>query len=252
MSDWAVPTTVGNRLRATAHVLALGLRLVWRAGPLTVVVVVLALAAEAALLPVQLALSSAVVDRVVNGGDVVLIALVAAIALAGAQVIAPIASTAQALAGDRLTAFVGGELIAAANRWPGLGRFEDPGFHDDLHRARRRASTGSLDLVVYGSRAILALLTVVGLTVVLAGLHPLAPVVIVAAALPYARDTYEFVNRTGSHLYVQTPEARRLEYFRDVLLDPDPAKDVRLFGLGAFFRRRYDDAFEATTGDLAL
>jgi ATP-binding cassette subfamily B protein len=37
-----------------------------------------------------------------------------------------------------------------------------------------------------------------------------------------------------------------------VLFRPEPAKDVRLFGLGPTFRRHYDDAFDATTGDLQL
>ena len=81
------------------------------------------------------------------------------------------------------------------------------------------------------------------------GLHPLAPLVIVAATLPSMAMAYEFNNRVGSHLYVQTPEARRLEYSRNVLLTPEAAKDVRLFGLGSFFRGRYDSAFEATTGE---
>jgi ATP-binding cassette subfamily B protein len=104
--------------------------------------------------------------------------------------------------------------------------------------------------VVYGSRTVLSLFTAVGLAIVLVGLHPLAPLLVVAAAIPNLRHQYEFVNRTGSHMYTQTPEARRLEYFRDVSLDPDPAKDVRLFGLGPFFRRRYDESFDRTTVEL--
>lgn len=227
-----------------------GVRLAWRAGPVLTVILVLALAAEAALLPVQLAFSRAVIDRAVTGGDMVAVALGAALALALAQILAPIASTAQSLAGDRLTAYVGGELIAAANSWPGLARFEDPGFQDDLHRSRNRAATGSLDVVVYGSRTVLSLFTVVVMAIVLVGLHPLAPLLVAATAIPNLRHQYEFVNRTGSHMYTQTPEARRLEYFRDVSLDPDPAKDVRLFGLGPFFRRRYDDSFDRTSVEL--
>ncbi|HVL06108.1 MAG TPA: hypothetical protein VM388_08970, partial [Acidimicrobiales bacterium] len=114
---------------------------------------------------------------------------------------------------------------------------------------RNRAATGSIDLVVYGSRAVLHLFEAAGLALVMLGLHPLAPLVIVAATLPSMAMSYEFNNRVGSHLYVQTPEARRLEYSRNVLLTPEAAKDVRLFGLGPFFRRRYDRAFEATTGE---
>ena len=76
--------------------------------------------------------------------------MAAAATLAAAQVLSPFASTFQALVGDRLTVYVGEELILTANRWPGLRHFEDPGYQDDLHRARTTAASGSLDLVLYG------------------------------------------------------------------------------------------------------
>ena len=41
----------------------------------------------------------------------------------------------------------------------------------------------------------------------------------------------------------QTPETRRLRYARDMLLLPEPAKDVRLYDLGPYFRTQYDTVF---------
>ncbi|MGH9224836.1 MAG: ABC transporter ATP-binding protein [Acidimicrobiales bacterium] len=250
--DWTTPATAFQRLKASARAVGLAVRLTWRASPLFTAVLLVALALEAALRPVQLALSAAVVDRAVGGGDILTLAVVAGLALAAGHVLSPVASTAQSLAGDRLTAYIGEELIGAANRWPGLARFEDPDFQDDLHRARTRAGRGGLDVVVYGARSGLALFTAVSLALVLAGLHPLVPVLLVAASLPSIASQYVANNRTGSHLYIQTPDARRLDYCRDVLLAPEPAKDVRLFAAGRQFRRRYDEIFEATTSDLHL
>ena len=250
--DWTAPVTLWQRACGAGRVLGLGLRLAWRASPVATTVLLVALVLEAVLRPVQLALSAAVVGRAVTGagGDIVGLAVVAGLSLAAGRVVAPAASTAQSLAGDRLTAYVGEELIRAGNRWPGLARFEDPEFQDDLFRARRRAGTGGLDVVVYGARSLLALFTAVSLAAVLVGLHPLVPVLLTVTALPAIARNYELTNRTGSHLYVQTPAARRLDYYRDVLLAPDAAKDVRLFQLGPFFRGRYDETFEATTGEL--
>ncbi len=228
----------------------MGVRLVWRASPGLTLGLLLLLGIEAALRPLQLAFSRSVLDRAVAGQGLFVVALAAATTLAAAQVLAPFASTFQALVGDRLTAYVGEELIVAANRWPGLAHFEDPAYQDDLHRARTRAATGSLDLVLYGTRAALALFTAAGLIAVLATLHPLAPVLVTVACLPLIARSYEFNNRVGSHIYAQTPEARRLEYCRNVLLDPDPAKDVRLFAMAPLFRRRYEVAFHSTATEL--
>ena len=54
---------------------------------------------------------------------------------------------------------------------------------------------------------------------------------------------WEYQYHTTRTLYDQTPETRRLVYARDMLLLPEPAKDVRLYELGPFFRTQYDTIF---------
>ncbi len=245
------------------RLLWLAVQLVWRASPRLLVGILLLLMLQALLLPLQLALSRAVIDRAAfdlglfTDLDSIAIQLpllawigLAAAALALGQLIQPFSTTFQNLAGDRLTGYVAEQLIRAANRWQGLARFEDPGFADDLQRARKRAARGALDLMVFGGRAAVELFTAIGLALVLLGLHPLVPLLLILATLPQMRRQWEYGDRTVSHLYVQTAEARRLEYSREALLTPETAKDVHLYGLGSFFRRRYDTIFASTTESL--
>ena len=247
----------------TRGLLWLAVHLVWRASPRLLVGILLLLMLQALLLPLQLALSRAVIDRAAfdlglfTDLDSIAIQLpllawigLAAAALALGQLIQPFSTTFQNLAGDRLTGYVAEQLIRAANRWQGLARFEDPGFADDLQRARKRAARGALDLMVFGGRAAVTLFTAIGLALVLLGLHPLVPLLLILATLPQMRRQWEYGDRTVSHLYVQTAEARRLEYSREALLTPQTAKDVHLYGLGSFFRRRYDTIFASTTESL--
>ncbi|HEV7215369.1 MAG TPA: hypothetical protein VGP33_09620, partial [Chloroflexota bacterium] len=63
------------------------------------------------------------------------------------QLLAPFFQAAQESASDRLTAHVNGELIAAANRWRGLARFEDPSLADHLALARANAANGPVSLL---------------------------------------------------------------------------------------------------------
>ncbi len=65
-----------------------------------------------------------------------------------------------------------------------------------------------------GARGATSLLTSVGLALVLVGLHPLAPVVLVLATIPLMVREWEYRDKTGSHLYVQTPKTRNLQYAR--------------------------------------
>ena len=103
---------------------------------------------------------------------------------------------------------------------------------------RRYASESGLELTTSGAQAVLVVFTTVGLALVLGGLHPLLPLVLVLATLPQVARQWNFDDRMGSHLYAQTEEARQLLYLRDVTLTPASAKDVRLYALGPFFTQR--------------
>lgn len=252
-----------ERLRGARGLARLAILLTWRASPRLVLAIMLLVLLQALLPVAELAVSKRVIDRVAidlglagapeamaEGPPLaVWIALAAAIIAAG-QLIQPFATTFHSLAGDRLTGYITGELIGAANRWRGLARFEDPAFADDLERSRRNAAHGGLNIMREGTYAATALATAVGLALALAGLHPLAPLSIVLATVPMMLGQREYAQRTRNHIYMQTPESRRLAYWREAVLTPEPAKDVRLYGLPPYFLRRYEEGFERTTGEL--
>ncbi len=250
-------------IRQTARILWLALLLVWRSSSRLLVGFILLLVLQALLVPLQLALTRVVIDRAafdlgllenLDAAAALLplllwIGLTAAV-LALSQLIQPFSSTFQSLAADRLTGYVTEQIIRAANRLQGLAPFEDPVFADDLQRARKRAPRGALDLIIYVGRAAIALFTAGGLALVLFALHPLVPFLLILAALPQMKRQWEYSERTISHLYIQTAESRRLEYSREVLLAPEAAKDIHLYAVGPFFRRRYDSIFASTTESL--
>ena len=74
--------------------------------------------------------------------------MLAALVIAGSHLIGPFQATFQTLVGERLNAYIGEQIILAANRWRGLARFEDPAFADDLNVARRYATRGGLDILL--------------------------------------------------------------------------------------------------------
>ena len=247
-----------QQLRESSRLLRLAVRLAWRSSPRLALGILLLLAVQALLSPLQLVLTRAVIDRaaldlgvLATDGDAGLAAqwplvvwiILAAAGVAIGQLIQPFAATFQSMAGDRLTGYVTGQLIRAANRWHGIARFEDPALADDLQRARQTAARAGLSIMVHGTELIVAMFTAVGLVVVLLGLHPVAPLLLVVATIPLMMREWEYQYRTSRTLYFQTPETRRLMYARDMLLMPEPAKDVRLYDLGPFFRTQYDTIF---------
>ena len=252
-----------KRAPEALHLCRLAVWLAWRAQPLLGSLLLLLFAVQAALPPLLLWFTQALVDRLTfdlgltaQAPDVVrLLPLGAWIGLAAAavalsQFLQPLSATFQVMVDDRITGFVGRELIRVANSWQGLARFENPQFADDLAHARRYVSGGGIDIMRTGEFAALSLLTAIGMAVVLAALHPLVPIVLVLLTLPAIGQRWDFSDRMGSHLYVQTPETRRLEYSRGMMLTPEPAKDVRFYGLNEFFAQRYTTIFDRTLAKL--
>ena len=257
--EHVVDRSFRRQLQEGSRLAALAVRLAWRAGALFVVGIVALLVVQAALSPLQLVLTRAIIDRAAvdlgllaeAGSFVARLPLgawivLAVVAVAVGQLIQPFSTTLQSQAGDRLTGYVTEQLIRAANRWHGLARFEDPALADDLARSRRNASESGLELTTNGAQAVLVVFTASGLVLVLAGLHPLLPLVLVLATLPQVARQWNFEDRMGSHLYAQTEKTRQLLYMRDVTLRPALAKDVHLYALGPFFSQRYADIVTRT------
>ncbi len=253
----------GQGLASTARICWMTVKLAWKACPVLLVAVLLLFGVESGLAPLQLALSRAVIDRLAASVGrtaaldtvshvplVVWIVLTLAVVALG-LLIPPLTAMLQSRAGDRLTGYITEQLIEAANHWQGLARFEDPRFADDLHRAREEAARSGLDLVYFGAIVALALLTALSLSITLVGLHPLIPFLLILATLPQMARSFAYEWSISGHLYDSTPQTRRLRESREMLLSPEPAKDVRLYRLFPFFRQRYETIFAQIIRPLA-
>jgi ATP-binding cassette, subfamily B, bacterial len=254
----------GQKLVGTARLCWTTVQLAWKAIPVLLVSVLLLFAIEAVLVPLQLALSRAIIesltalaghtgapDPTVHRVPLAIWIACALAVVALGQLIAPLIAALQSRASDRLTGYITEQVMLAANRWQGLERFEDPSFANDLHGAREFATRSGLSMIDYGSRIVLALLTALSLAVTLARLHALLPLLLMLATLPRMAREFEYEWSVGGHLYTGTAQTRRLQDSREMALSPEPAKDVRLYGLFPFFRERYETIFARAIGPIA-
>ena len=253
----------GQNLAGTARICWTTVQLVWKASPVLLVAVLLLFVVQSGLAPLQLALSRAVIDSlaalagrataldpiVTHVPLAVWVALTLVVVALG-QLIAPVIAMLPSRIGDRLTGYITEQVMLAANRWQGLERFEDPGFADDLQRARE-ATSRSVDLIYFGAIVTLAMLTALSLSITLTALHPLVPLLLILATLPQMARSFEYEWSRGFNIYVATPQTRRMEDSRDMLLRPEPAKDVRLYALFPFFRRLYETMLAQSMASLA-
>jgi len=199
----------------------------------------------AGLAPVAAAwLLRAVLDSLTGGSrHGGLLSLVVALAAAsGVQGILP--SFGQYLAaqsGRAIERLATMELFGAVGRLAGLRRLEDPTFLDRLNMAQRVSMSGPGQVFTSVSGAVQSALTVTGFLVALLVLSPVMAVVVLAATVPGIVAEAGVARRRAAMLAGISHAERRQYFYASLLSSLAAAKEIRLFGLGLFFRRRMLD-----------
>jgi len=181
-----------------------------------------------------------------------LVALECAIAITN-DLVARVNTLTESLLADRFTNLVSVRMIAHAATLD-LASFEDPTFCDQLQRARTQTSTRlSLftALLIVSQDAV----TLVSLAAGLIVFSPWLIVLLVVSVIPSLIGQTHLTNLAYSVLYRSTPQRRSLEYYQTLGASPQPAKELKLFGLGHHLAgeyRRISDEIYAANKNVAI
>ena len=125
-----------------------------------------------------------------------------------------------------------------------LRSFDTPAFYEKLENANREASMRPINILVSTFRVISAAISVVSFVVVLATLSPWAPVVIIVAALPAAIVNYLYRNKNYFYMRRHSKDRRAMNYYADLMVNKDFAKEIKILGLGDAFIDKYRIVFK--------
>jgi ATP-binding cassette subfamily B protein len=127
-------------------------------------------------------------------------------------------------------------LYAAAERFPGLARFENPVFLDRL--ALAQAAGGSTpSTVVFGVLAICrGAITIVGFLGSLLVVSRLLALAVMLAAIPALVAELYLSRLRAAMMWRISPLERREIFFQQLLSSVQAAKELRLFGTARYFR----------------
>jgi ATP-binding cassette subfamily B protein len=228
------PRTAIRHLRGAAV-------LAWRAGPLGALAQVL-LTVVAGVVPVAAAwLTKLVLDGLTRPGPVAAV-LVPAVLLAGVGVLSVVVPQAKQYAeaelGRSVALTASGNLLAALNRLIGLARFEDPRFRDRLQLAQQSGRGAPTQLLGAALGIGQGTITMAGFVGTLLATGPWMAVAVAVAAVPTFRAELAISRRRVQAMWDTSQTVRREIFYSRLLTEPQSAKEVRLFGLGGFFRRR--------------
>ena len=138
-------------------------------------------------------------------------------------------------------------VMDAALAPTGVGHLEDPEILDLVELSRGVSVWGaSPGQAVAGLSMILSVrFTGIIALVILSRFKWWLPVVLGAVAWGVVRTKYRLYLQMSTHVTSKAEELRRSRYFRDLVLSPDAAKEMRVFGLSGWMRGRFNLAWLA-------
>jgi ATP-binding cassette subfamily B protein len=134
------------------------------------------------------------------------------------------------------------EIIKTGIRLEGLYHFDNPEFHDRRAILESEALHLPMNFLRFVTDICSVTVTMLGMIILLVGLHPLIPLLIILSGIPDVltqkkahRLIYEGIKETAH-------DERLKDYYRSVLLGEEYAKEVRIYDLKSRFIDKYKEA----------
>ncbi len=226
----------------------LALRMVWRNAP-GWTLLNLSLECIEGLLPVvMLKLLQRIIDMVAvslqtrtgspqEAAILILLIGATAVAMAVFRAIADYASEAQAL---QISAAVLDELHSKSVEVD-LSYYENAAYHDALHRAQKEAPHRPARIVASIYSVFRSAVSLAGIYLILISMNWLIAVALAAMAIPGALWRVSFVKSLNAFETSQLETDRKAWYHHWMITGPEHAKEIRLFGLGQLFVKRFNE-----------
>lgn len=205
----------------------------------TVGVVALSVLAGAA--PVVITwLTKLLVDAVAAGeglSRVVPVTVVFLLTTLAAQVVPAVSELVFADLGRRVHLAASDRAFARLNDLGGIRHFESPQFQDRIDIGLA-GSEAPVAIVRSATGIVHGVVTLVGFFVALASIDWRAAVLVLATALPHFRTEMRLARERFQVGVLMTPVERLTFLYRTIQTQANAAKELRLFGLGEFFKGR--------------
>lgn len=125
-----------------------------------------------------------------------------------------------------------------------LASFDMPEFYEKLENANREAGNRPISILSSTFSVVSTVISLVSYVVILSSELPLATLCIVAVSIPSAVVNFIYRRKHFSYMRYRSKERRQMNYYSDVLVNKDIAKEIRVFDLGSTFVGKYKTVFD--------
>ena len=131
-----------------------------------------------------------------------------------------------------------------------LKNFDMPEFYEKMENANREASVRPVATLNALFSIFSNVISVTSFVVLLATVSPLAPLLMVVLAAPSAVISYIYRKKTFLYMRRNSRARREMNYYADVLVNKDVAKEIRVFSLADTFTAAFRETFARYFGGM--
>jgi ATP-binding cassette, subfamily B, bacterial len=214
-------------------------RLVFAIDPIRSAIVLLGAVVLGAV-PVAIGwLTKALIDAITDSAGLGVLSGIA-VGLIAATAVSQLAPTLLNLAESELSRRVAAatkeKLFTKVNGFTGLGYFEQPVFHDKLRLALEAGEYAPTQILRTLTGTVQRVITLAGFLVALWLIHPLITLLAVLAAVPQLIVELRLSKERFTLQSELSPAERKQLFYSMLQTQAAAAKEIRLFGLGRYFR----------------
>ena len=159
------------------------------------------------------------------------------------SLLSPLEMTFQGLMTDKMVSKLNINLMEKSNDLKGISYYESDTFYNDIQILEQEAAWRPVNLIVFTAGVLRSIITTVSMFILLSTFNIWISLFIIVSIIPQAIITYKLQKEAFETLVMRSPEARKMNYYSNVLLSKDYAQEVRLFNTSKFFIKKYLESF---------
>ena len=125
-----------------------------------------------------------------------------------------------------------------------LCSFDLPAFYEKLENANREAGMRPIQILSSTFQVVSTVITFISFVVILAAELWWAALVMVAVSVPSAIINFYYRRKHFQYMRRRSKDRRQMNYYADLMVNKDMAKEIRMFDLADTFIGRYRETFD--------
>ncbi len=135
------------------------------------------------------------------------------------------------------------KMIMEKARKIDLASFDDPEFYSRLENANNEAGHRPIQILESTFSIMSTVISMVSFIVILWGISPYAPIIIIALSIPSAVINFIYRRKNVNYIRHRSKERRQMFYYSSLMTNKDLVKEVRIFNLSDLFIDSYIGVF---------